>query len=216
MNKFHNYIKNKKVVVVGPAPSIIGSNQGEEIDSYDIVVRINKALPIPENLKQDIGNKTNVLFNCLNISPDNGGYLHIPMLMQKLDWIASPYAAVPPFDGDIRRFNDQLADRIPFFIPDISWYLNIEKEMGTRPNSGILAILCCANFEPSELYVTGFTFFKGGYYKEYRQLNEQQVMHRMAQHGNHRQEPQIEFFKKYVATKSFIKMDKDLIKILGE
>lgn len=216
MNKFHQYLKNKRVVVVGPAPSIIGSKQGEEIDSYDVVVRINKALPVPNNLKQDIGSKTDILFNCLNTSPDNGGYLHIPMLMQELDWVASPYAAVHPFERDIRNFSNQLSGRIPFFIPDSSWYLNIENEMGTRPNSGILAILNCLNFEPSEVYITGFTFFKGGYYKEYRQLSEQQVMHRMTQHGNHIQEPQIVYFKKHVATKSFVKMDKALIKVLGE
>lgn len=216
MNKFHEYLKNKRVAIVGPAPSVIGSKQGEEIDSYDIIVRINKALPIPENLKSDIGSKTNVLFNCLNTSPDNGGYLHIPMLIQELDWIASPYAAIRPFDEDIRRFNNQLSGRLPFFVPETSWYLNIANEMGTRPNSGVLAILNCVNFEPSELYITGFTFFKGGYYKEYRQLNEQQVMSRMAQHGNHKQEPQIEYFKKYIAKKPFIKMDKALIEVLGE
>ena len=45
------FLKDKTVVIVGPAPSIIGSNQGKLIDSFDIVIRLNKALPIPEHLK---------------------------------------------------------------------------------------------------------------------------------------------------------------------
>ena len=36
------YFKDKSVVIVGPSPSLKGSGQGKYIDSFDIVVRVNK------------------------------------------------------------------------------------------------------------------------------------------------------------------------------
>ena len=34
------YIAGKRIAFVGPAPYLIGKNRGPEIDSYDVVVRI--------------------------------------------------------------------------------------------------------------------------------------------------------------------------------
>ena len=42
------FLKNKRVALVGPASSVVGSQQQELLDSYDIVVRLNKAFPVPE------------------------------------------------------------------------------------------------------------------------------------------------------------------------
>ena len=36
------YFVNKSVVIVGPSQSLKGSKQGEFIDSFDLVVRVNK------------------------------------------------------------------------------------------------------------------------------------------------------------------------------
>jgi hypothetical protein len=63
---FANYVSNKCIALVGPASSIIGSNKGPVIDKFDLVVRLNKALPLPENLKNDIGSRTDIIYNSLN------------------------------------------------------------------------------------------------------------------------------------------------------
>lgn len=189
------YLMGKKVALVGPAPTIIGSKQGDLIDSYDIVVRVNKAVPIPTHLTRDIGKRTNILYNCLNPSPECGG----PYLMdewKKLDWLCCPYPAVHPFDIDITRFKFKNENTIPFHTIDKETYLTAAKEMNTRPNSGIGTIIDLMFHPIKELYVTGFTFFKGGYYSDYRQKNEKQVMDFMNRHRNHEQEPQIEYIRK--------------------
>ena len=54
-----NQIKGKRVAVVGNAESIIGSGQGEKIDSYDIVIRINLRFPKEEEYK-DVGKRTDI------------------------------------------------------------------------------------------------------------------------------------------------------------
>lgn len=52
--------KNKKVIIVGPSPHLIGLKLGEQIDSYDIIVRMNNSYTI-ENVK-DYGSRTDILF----------------------------------------------------------------------------------------------------------------------------------------------------------
>ena len=67
---FHSYLDNKTVALVGPAESIYGTNKGHVIDKFDIVVRLNKSVPLPENLQADIGTKTDILYNSLNFLDD--------------------------------------------------------------------------------------------------------------------------------------------------
>jgi len=54
-------IEGKRVCICGPSVSQVGTNFGKEIDSYDIVCRVNMHLPL-EN-KDDFGKRTDILFN---------------------------------------------------------------------------------------------------------------------------------------------------------
>ena len=218
MTSFQKLLLNKRVVIVGPAPSIINSTQGEYIDSFDIVVRINKAIPIPEYLKKDIGSRTDILYNCLNSKSDNGGEIELEII-KKLKYICCPYPPIYPFKKDIDTFMEQFIKRdkenkINFRHVDTKFYLKTVREMNTRPNSGIAAILDLLQFSLKELYITGFTFFKGGYYKEYRSYSETEVLERMKKIGNHDQKLQIKYMKKIFLKDNRIIMDKELKKII--
>ena len=52
LKEYRKYLKDKNVILVAPAAYLIGRNMGEEIDNYDIVVRINNSLPIPKNWRK--------------------------------------------------------------------------------------------------------------------------------------------------------------------
>lgn len=56
------YLKDKRVAVIGPAPYLRNLNKGEEIDGYDIIVRIQHNIP---NTK-DYGSRTDIIQSCLN------------------------------------------------------------------------------------------------------------------------------------------------------
>ena len=56
------YLKDKKVAYVGPAPYMIGKAKGEQIDSYDVVVRIQHGIPN----EKDYGTRTDIIQSCLN------------------------------------------------------------------------------------------------------------------------------------------------------
>ena len=55
----YNPFKGKSVIVVGNSPRILGKNLGNFIDSYDIVVRINKFQI--HGYEKDVGTKCNAL-----------------------------------------------------------------------------------------------------------------------------------------------------------
>ena len=61
-SRLSEYLKDKKVAFVGPAPYMIGKAKGPEIDSYDVVVRIQHGIPN----KEDYGTKTDIIQSCLN------------------------------------------------------------------------------------------------------------------------------------------------------
>ena len=109
------YFRDKSVVIVGPSPSLKGSGQGEYIDSFDIVVRVNKGWwpattldpefteyiaeqlyecydkddyqsyehfkeieyhILPGCLQNDIGSRTDVLYNNYDTNTSSGGIMH--------------------------------------------------------------------------------------------------------------------------------------------
>ena len=61
-----NLYTNKNVAIVGPAATIVGNSLGEYIDSFDTIVRMNKSIPLNEELACDIGSRTDVLYHSLD------------------------------------------------------------------------------------------------------------------------------------------------------
>ena len=62
---YYNMLCNKRVAIVGPSCNTENTNQGKKIDNYDIVVRLNKSIPIPKKRYKDIGSKTDILYNSM-------------------------------------------------------------------------------------------------------------------------------------------------------
>ena len=60
MNKLQKLIVGKRIAVVGPSPHLEGSGMGEQIDSYDIICRLNELFPT--GLEKDYGSRSDILF----------------------------------------------------------------------------------------------------------------------------------------------------------
>jgi hypothetical protein len=214
--KFADFLKDKTIALVGPAPTITGSKQGGFIDQFDVVIRLNKALPVPEDIAKDTGTRCDILYNCLNTDPECGGTITKEMI-EGVKWVACPYPRYGSFESDVEKFvkwNTKQRPRTDFHVIDSNFYNSLEAHIGTRPNTGIGTILDILSFDVEVLYVTGFTFFKGGYHKDYRGYSEEHVMNFMAKYGKHSQEPQIELMKKIYASDDRLSVDAPLEKIL--
>ena len=91
---FTEFVNGKCIALVGPAQSIIDSGKGNIIDKFDLVVRLNKSIPLPDNIRNDIGSKTDIIYNSLNTTDFPGQNNLNPKLYKKhfsYVFIFSPY-----------------------------------------------------------------------------------------------------------------------------
>ena len=163
---YSHYLKNKTIALVGPAKSIIGTNKGNIIDNFDIIVRLNKSLPINRKLKKDIGSRTDVLYNSLNTT-DCPGENNIDVnffLSNKIKFLCCSYPLLPPFDKDIINYINKSKFKIPFRCLTNELFKDIENKINTRPFTGICAIIDLLQFDIKKLYITGLDFYNTSYY----------------------------------------------------
>lgn len=62
---YTNFVKNKKVIIVGPNTQLKGKELGKYIDSFDLVIRFNTVfdfLPLEKHLQRDYGSRTDILY----------------------------------------------------------------------------------------------------------------------------------------------------------
>jgi hypothetical protein len=60
----HDYgalVKGKSLIIVGPSKTVLRKKNADFINSFDLVVRLNKILPIPYDMEQFIGYRTDIL-----------------------------------------------------------------------------------------------------------------------------------------------------------
>jgi hypothetical protein len=214
---FKEFIKGKRIVIVGPAPHNIGKRLGEKFDSYDLIVRFNQALPYPQHLSEDLGSRTDILYNCLNTDCQCGGpYLLNDWKQHGVKWVASPYPEIPPFDVDINKFKRVNNNKFNFHIIDKTKYMKFAEEIKSRPNTGTSSIIDLLSYDIKELMVTGITFFyKTAYYKEYKAKSLDNVLDEINKYNNHKRRPQLDYIKKLFEKDDRFNIDDELIEIFN-
>lgn len=227
LNQFMN---DKKVVIVGPAPYLHTKMIGEVIDSYDTVVRLNKGHKLIQT-PEVFGSRTDVLYHCVCQEETNGGKISLDMY-NEVECICTSYPILYAQDktsfanGNAHQFTSfyfEGKDKITLI--NKQFYIKLEKEIGCRPTTGIVSILdILMNYHPKELYITGITFFKDGYSKHYRsdETNEKssnvgalEKMMRQTYKGRHNQWLLFKYFRNVMKRyKHIVKMDQILLDML--
>tara|TARA_R110002153_G_scaffold270152_2_gene436340 strand:- start:2073 stop:2894 length:822 start_codon:yes stop_codon:yes gene_type:complete len=239
-NKYVNFMKNKKVAVIGPSPSIRKIEDGEEIEKkFDVIVRINKGWKHETEMDKYIGKRTDVLYNCMDPSDECGGIIDIDYLINNsTKFIIDPIRCNfndrthrdNMFHSEYRLnnlcfFHKYNNNRISFDFINDELYEYYDKSAQTRLNTGLLAIMHILSFDIKCLYIKGFTFFKDGYISGYRDVlfgkkvtekeSTNRVLSVMKNAGNHDQDKQLEFLKKeYIKYKNKLIITPTLKKIL--
>ena len=201
---YREFLKGKRVVLVGPAPSILDTSQGADIDAFDVVVRLNKALPLPEHLLKDIGTRTDVLYNCMNPGDECGGKIVFDVLKKnKVKYLVGAYPPLEELGSTRLRLKKDLEsfysnNRLKLIDIKFCYFNNINYfnqlwSIMKLPNTGVMAILDLLKHDIAELYITGITFFKGGYIQDYRPYTEAGVLDRMKQYNLHHPDRQLSY-----------------------
>jgi len=176
---YSDFLKNKTVALVGPAESIIGTGKGDIIDKFDIVVRLNKSLPLPKDMKNDIGTKTSILYNSLNTIdfPGQNKFSNRFLKEHEIQFISCPYPIeIELFRNDILNYIKRNNFGIPFKTMDLNSYKSLERSIQTRPFTGTCAIVDLLSYDLKLLYITGLDFYTTKYYKKYRIITDQQQL----------------------------------------
>jgi len=226
-----NLITNKRVCIVGPANYLNNLNIGSEIDNYDTIIRFNKGYNLIKN-PNIFGSRTDILYHCVSQDIDNGGPITEDMVKEYEIIFSYPFLTQSD-NTSFQHGNSIEYQNLPKFISKMNIvkkevYLKWENDIGCRPNTGIIAILDILDMFPKELYITGFTLFKDGYSKLYRDKIENKVvteenskfkvldrMFNAGYKGAHDQYLIYLYLKKHVLNKNNVKMDKILIEILN-
>lgn len=220
-SQYNELLKDKKVIVVGPSPSLEGSGKGKEIDGYDIVVRVNKGFPIEDGFESDLGSRTDIHYHCLHTSPECCGNIFYEEMKNKNVLVSCPYPKyVRPFYSDVTSFEKENKKwNLSFHCTDTDYYIGVAKMLGTRPNSGTMAIMDLLCYDLKELHITGFTWFRDGWRKSYKKLSDDNFKKvsdevKSEFNGNHKQKPQEDLVREIYLNDNRVSIDNIMKEIL--
>lgn len=161
------FLKNKRVIIVGPSESLLIHSTKEFIHSFDIIVRINDSVNTTLIHEQKIGNRCDILYHCLNEDMGYGGIINVELLKK----INTQYIFYPP-TCDMKECDQLKISNLKKFLKlqqiNINDWNLLSKKINTKPNLGFFAIFDLLMYDIKELFITGFTFSLDGYLPGYK------------------------------------------------
>jgi hypothetical protein len=210
-------VRGKKVAVIGPAPYLKGKKLGKVLEGYDVVCRINEFMT-PEDLVQDYGKRTDIMFHNFGtpwMKPHKEKIENNQDCFKQLKLVVCPAIKSEHAETNylswsddyvsnvVRNFNDVETGDVPFYWLGIRDYKKIYSSVGAESNTGMLAIMMLLHYPIKELLVSGFTFYLGGntyddlYYRGHfpQEHIDGNTFGIHAGHGYHANMRQIEVFR---------------------
>jgi hypothetical protein len=220
---FNSLVRGKRIAIVGAASSAFNTNKGEFIDGFDIVIRINKAPHLLKDgkFKSDIGMKADVLFHSFyENETSGGGKLDIKLFNQLgIRFLVNPITSYEGKRVTLNFYKKYLCGTPVFFLKDSKYRETVRELSGFEPTIGFCALKSVLQSPFSELYITGFTFFKTAFGEGYRdQIKEvHQVRKFLKDAGRHDPDLEFEYFRRLLDENKNKKivMDSSLEEILS-
>lgn len=178
---FTDFIRGKKVIIVGPDPYLKGKKQGSYIDSFDLVIRHNTVfdfLPFDRNHAEDYGKRTDILY----LSPTcMKNYAFKPKNLEKMRECGIKYVVYQNGNRDHKYILDDYC-----FPKPLEWFKSnapkysiklhyshhttrILSDMMTKtgdqtlvPRTGFISIFDMIIHEAGEIEIVGMSFYHGG------------------------------------------------------
>lgn len=145
-------LHGKNIAIVGNSKSVIGKKF--PVDSHDVVIRINGAWNLPNELQESVGVRLDIL--CISEAKKNLEYLinNIPNVI-----FMSPKN---------RNFISKKSSNSLYFYPE-EWWLSLYKQLGSRPSTGCMVVdMVSRLIGTGSLTLYGFDFFQNAsWHKRY-------------------------------------------------
>tara|TARA_Y200000002_G_scaffold271729_1_gene226234 strand:- start:14189 stop:14911 length:723 start_codon:yes stop_codon:yes gene_type:complete len=220
-----DFLKDKKVILVGPSESLLKNKNKEFIESFDVIVRVNRGIEPTDKYEEYIGERTDILYNCMLEHPDNGGIIDADYFSCKKVKFVVYHPEVDFYGKALNKDPSHLKPTTIQKLKNNNIYLNkinfefynkISSQVKCRPNTGYIAIFDLLNYDVKELYITGFTFYLDKFMPGYKdQVDKEEFKSKCFVSQRHNQKNLWAFLKKSYAENSKLKVDPYLHKILG-
>lgn len=215
------HFKDKRIAVIGPADSAFEKENGDYIDAFDVVVRINKALySLSIEKASFIGSRTDVLFHSFFENTETGGGpIDFEFFKQQgVSYVVNPNNCLFGLKTHLSYFKRNLDVNRTYLLPRAFYKVLTDNFENWVPTIGYSALYSALNSGASEVYISGFTFFKTPYANDYRDhfQNVEQNQKYIKNQDLHNPDLElIEFIKQYNRTQSRVIVDdalKDIVK----
>lgn len=161
----------KRVAIVGPSHSMT-QNTSEDIESYDVVVRMNTGWPVAPENRQFVGERCDAFYhNCTPLNKSPCGEYKLERLLEHSEAVIDQFKLVCiPFFGynyhKLKEFCDTHQIEVFDLRPRI-WNLinSVWKPNQYHPNYGFVAIDHILSSEAKEVYITGISFYRQRYHQ---------------------------------------------------
>lgn len=222
-HEIESRLTGKSVALCGPAPYNSPDERSEalfEANRRDMVGQVNKfRLEALASLGRGV--RVDFMVHALSQSEAVGGPFSSVEFTSDDPFYFSPFPWFAPgsFEG---TFNSQRGNRsvvesflknqdFPLWTPGQIDYLFLERLLGyTRPNTGFSGIFFLLSTGIQEIYLTGFSFFRGGYDRSYRTLTEKQARTEIRRKRLHEPKKQEELFREMLLEDSRIVLGQDV------
>ena len=231
-NKYFDFLEGKNVILVGSAGYLKDMNLGKWIDSFDLIIRMNLACPVKEDLKKDIGSRTDILYHTLiyekfiEARPDLfKAHTVDEMHSWKNDgvkWVVTHWNKSNP---RVKAFAPIIEGIINWTDIPKSKHMLIKNELASTPNIGTSAITHILSSKVKSLSVIGCDYHRSGYYVGYGGFNEEQARAgtnstamwgqvKQDKESSHKVEPQLKYIKSLLKKDNRLILDHVLLNIL--
>src|SRR3990167_4396988 len=156
-------VKDKSVVFVCPSQALEGAHLGEKIDSYDVVVRVNREWNISQAQVIDLGRRTDVLYHLLQVDIAQNSK-SFEEAIGKVGHIVSVYPKETP---KVEAFEKINKGRISFEAVPALVRANVRRQVRRSPNAGAIALTHLLTLPLKSLHILGMHFYEYGYYEGY-------------------------------------------------
>ena len=167
--EYKDFLKDKKVALIGPSISVEGTKRGGYIDSFDVVVRMIRPRIetelIPARLEKDIGSVTHVLYSNF---PPGGNTLSNDYMTYLIEQGVRYVNATQPGRDRYLNLSPNLLSCGVTKTKDEKW----NRELRSRPHTGFSILLDLLSYDIKELYILGYSFYKDSVIEEWLLQNK--------------------------------------------
>jgi hypothetical protein len=198
-------VEGKRVIYVGPSPTLKGRGMGEFIDSFDVVVRSNNMYKVPEELWVDYGKRCDVA--CFNNHFIRCSEVDVQHIINDNIKIFSKIS-VKTQKSFVGKF---VANKLgqPVFVDEEGGFKEKKPQALTTGLHFVKLILLC---QPSVLHFTGVDFYLSDVPHVYSYASNKRINEMFSKY--HNRDSEIAFFLNHLSHNEKLEIDDFLSDLL--